>query len=142
MATQFEILEGMPVYGPYPEQFAATNWGTHSEGLGSAGQQWRTRRLSWDGIRVQSLEWPWLRGEAWTFGRQSVGPPLRSIFEPAMPRAEVMRAPNSERRRAFAQQGPAADGESGQRWLAQLKPDPLGGTGCSFAHGGHETSDR
>jgi protein-L-isoaspartate(D-aspartate) O-methyltransferase len=33
-------------------------------------------------------------------------------------------------------------GESGQRWLAQLKPDPLGGTGCSFAHGGHETSDR
>jgi hypothetical protein len=24
---------------------------------GSAGQQWRTRRLSWDGIRVQSLEW-------------------------------------------------------------------------------------
>jgi hypothetical protein len=151
MVTEFEILDGMPVYGPYPEQFSATSWGTHSQGFvlrvrppeseawvgnfqrglssydaahlhpnsrdlivvaggqayivepksrhligtfgaqiswsqpfvehqlllfhnglwldayGFAGQLWQTRRLSWDGVRVQSIEWPWLNGEAWTF---------------------------------------------------------------------------
>jgi len=151
MATEFEILDGMPAHGPYPEQFSATGRGTHREGLvlrvrpphaeawvgnfqrgltsydvvhlhpnsrdlvvvaggegyivepssrrliatfggqicwsrsfvehrlllfhnglwfdahGSSGPLWQTRRLSFDGIRVRSIEWPWLRGEAWTF---------------------------------------------------------------------------
>ena len=149
--TDFEILPGMPAYGPYPEQFSSTSWGTHSEGFvirlqprdaepwvgnfqrglssydaahlhpnsrdvvvvaggqayvvepksrhlietfgagicwsqtlddhqlllfhnglwfnayGRAGQLWQTRRLSWDGIRVESISFPSLSGEAWTF---------------------------------------------------------------------------
>jgi len=145
---EFEILDGMPPYGPCPEQFSATSWGTHSEGFvlrvnpdlaepwignfqpgltgyscayhhpngrdlvvvaggqayvvepasrrttetfggalcwshelpghelllfhnglefiayGILGRVWRSRRVSWDGIRVTSVEFPWLRGEA------------------------------------------------------------------------------
>src|SRR5262245_46084013 len=34
---------------------------------GPAGQAWRTRRLSWDGIRIGSISHPRLAGEAWTF---------------------------------------------------------------------------
>jgi hypothetical protein len=149
--TKFEILTGMPADGPYPEQFSATTWGTHSEGFvvrvnppsadswvgnfqrgltsydavhphpnardlivvaggqayivepksrhsieifgaqicwsqalperqlvlfhnglwftayAPAGQLWQTRRLSWDGVRVETILYPSLSGEAWTF---------------------------------------------------------------------------
>jgi hypothetical protein len=147
---EFEVLAGMPVYGPYPEQFTSTSWGTHSEGFvvrivpsglepwvgnfqrglssfdgvhphpnerdlivvaggqayvvestsrhlvetfgadlswsrafpehqlvlfhngiwftayGPSGKLWKSRRVSWDGIRVQSVEFPSLSGDAWS----------------------------------------------------------------------------
>lgn len=149
--TEIELLDGLPGHGPYPEQFSATSWGTHSEGFvlrirppdavpwvgnfqrglssydaahnhpnsrdlvvvaggqayvveprtrhlletfgaqicwsqsvadhdlllfhnnlwftayGPGGLLWKSRRLSWDGVRIHSLEWPWLHGKAWTF---------------------------------------------------------------------------
>ena len=34
---------------------------------GPGGQLWQTRRLSWDGVRVESISYPSLSGEAWTF---------------------------------------------------------------------------
>lgn len=149
--TEFEVLSGMPAYGPHPEQFSAHVWNTHSDGFvvsvqprdaeawvgnfqrglssydaahlhpnsrdvvvvaggqayvvtptsrrlietfgadirwshdiaehgllllhnglwfiayGRDGRLWQSDRLSWDGIRGESISFPWLSGEAWTF---------------------------------------------------------------------------